>query len=190
MEGGPAMLDLFARNWWIYVVRGALALIFGMYAWFMPGLAMKVLLMFFGIFVLLEGLFAIIGSIAGRKYSEVWWLVLMEGIAGLVLGLLTLTRPEFVATLIVIFVAAWAIWGGLFRIIAAVRLRKHIEGEWLLIFGGIVSMLFGLMLLKHTGAGIVAISWMIAFFASMFGVLLISFGIKVRKFQKEAETAV
>jgi uncharacterized membrane protein HdeD (DUF308 family) len=181
------MLDLFARNWWVYVIRGAVALIFGMYAWFMPGLAMKILLTFFGIFVLIEGIFAIIGSIAGRKHSDVWWIVLLEGIAGLALGILTLTRPLYVATVIVIFVAIWAIWGGLFRIIAAVRLRREIESEWLLILGGIVSILFGLMLFKYTGAGIVAISWMIAFFATFFGVLLISFGFKVRKFQKEAE---
>ena len=184
------MLELSARNWWVYVVRGVVALIFGLYAWFMPGLAMKILLMFFGIFVLIEGIFSIIGSIAGRKYSDVWWLVLLEGIAGLILGLLTLTRPEFVATVIVLFIAIWAIWGGIFRIVAAIRLRKELDSEWLLIFGGAVSILFGLMLLKHTGAGIVAISWMIAFFASMFGVLLISFGIKVRKFQKAAEASL
>jgi uncharacterized membrane protein HdeD (DUF308 family) len=103
-----------------------------------------------------------------------------------VLGLLTLIRPEFVASVIVIFIALWAIWGGIFRIIAAIRLRKELDGEWLLIFGGVVSILFGLMLFKHTGAGIVAISWLIAFFASMFGMLLISFGIKARKFQKQA----
>ena len=184
------MLELFARNWWIYIIRGVLALIFGMYAWFMPGIAMKILLMFFGIFVLIEGIFAIVGSIAGRKYSEVWWIVLLEGIAGLALGLFTLTRPGYVATVIVIFIAVWAIWGGLFRILAAIRLRKELDSEWLLVFGGIVSILFGLMLFRHTGAGIVAISWLIAFFASMFGVLLISFGIKVKKFQKEAGSAV
>ena len=184
------MLELFAKNWWVYIVRGVVALIFGLYAWFMPGLAMKVLLMFFGIFILLEGMFAIVGSLAGRKESEVWWLVFLEGLAGLVIGLLTLTRPGFVATVIVIFIALWAIWGGIFRIIAAIRLRKEIDGEWLLIFGGSVSILFGLMLFKHVGAGIVAISWLIAFFASMFGVLLISFGIKARKFQKEAASEV
>jgi uncharacterized membrane protein HdeD (DUF308 family) len=184
------MLELLAKSWWAYIVRGILALIFGLYAWFMPGMAMFVLLMFFGIFILLEGVFSIVGSIAGRKYSDLWWLVLLEGVAGLAFGLLTLIKPEFTATLIVIFIALWAIWGGLFRIIAAVRLRKEIEGEWLLIFGGIVSILFGLMLFKHTGAGIVAISWLIAFFVSMFGVLLISFGIKARKFQKEAGQAL
>ncbi len=178
------MLELSARNWWIYVVRGVLALTFGMYAWFMPGIAMKFLLMIFGIFVLMEGIFAIVGSIAGRKYSDVWWLILFEGIAGLILGLLILTRPGFVATVIVIFIAFWAIWGGVFRIIAAIRLRKELDSEWLLAFGGAVSILFGLMLFKHTGAGILAISWLIAFFASMFGVFLITFGIKVRKFQK------
>jgi uncharacterized membrane protein HdeD (DUF308 family) len=183
------MLDLFAKNWWVYIVRGAVALIFGLYAWFMPGLAMKFLLMFFGIFVLIEGVFTIVGSIAGRKASDVWWLVLLEGAAGLVIGLLTLTRPGFVATVIVIFIAVWAIWGGLFRIIAAIKLRKEIDSEWLLIFGGAVSILFGLMLFKHTGAGIVAVSWLIAFFARMIGVLLISFGIKARKFQKDAERA-
>ena len=184
------MLEFQARSWWVYIVRGVLALIFGLYAWFMPGMAMRVLLMFFGIFVLLEGIFSIVGSIAGRKYSDVWWLVLLEGIAGLALGLLTLARPGFVATVIVILIAVWAIWGGLFRIFAAIRLRKEIESEWLLIFGGVVSILFGLMLFRHTGAGIVAISWLIAFFASMFGVLLISFGIKARKFQNETGSAV
>ena len=182
------MLDLMARNWWAYIVRGCVALIFGLYAWFMPGMAMKVMLTFFGIFVLLEGIFAIVGSIVARKESEVWWLVLLEGLAGLALGLITLTRPEFVATVIVLFIAFWAIWGGVFRIIAAIRLRRELDSEWLLVFGGILSILFGAMLFKHVGAGIVAISWMIAFFATMFGVLLISFGLKARKFQKEAGT--
>lgn len=181
------MQELFARNWWTYIIRGVVALVFGLYAWFVPGLAMKALLIFFGIFVLLEGIFAIIGSIAGRKYSEVWWLVLLEGIAGLALGLLTLIRPEFVATVIVMFIAFWAIWGGVFRIIAAIRLRRDLDSEWLLVFGGMISILFGVMLFKHIGAGIVAISWMIAFFASILGILMISFGIKVRKFQKAAE---
>ena len=184
------MLDFTAKNWWVYVVRGVLALIFGLYAWFMPGLAMSFLLMFFGIFVLMEGIFAIIGSIAGRKDSDTWWFGLFEGIAGLIIGLFTLARPGFVATMIVIFIAIWAIWGGIFRIIAAIKLRKELDSEWLLIFGGVVSILFGLMLFKHTGAGIVAVSWMIAFFASMLGVLLISFGIKARKFQKKEGAAV
>ena len=182
------MLDLMARNWWAYVVRGCVALIFGLYAWFMPGMAMKVLLTLFGIFVLLEGILAIAGSIVARKESDVWWLVLLEGMVGLCLGVVTLTRPGFVAAVIVLLIAFWAIWGGVFRIIAAVRLRKELDSEWLLIFGGMLSILFGIMLFKHIGAGIVAISWMIAFFASMLGVLLISFGIKLKKFQKEAGT--
>ena len=181
------MIELFARNWWVYVIRGCLALIFGLYAWFMPGAAMRTLLAVFGIFILIEAAIAIVGSIAGRRYSEVWWIVLLEGIFGLFLGVLTLARPGLVAAMIVMLIAFWAIWGGLFRIVAAVRLRREMDNEWLLIFGGVVSILFGLLLFRHIGVGILAISWVIGFFACMLGVFLITFGVKVRKFQKAAE---
>ena len=166
------MIELFARNWWVYVIRGCLALIFGLYAWFMPGAAMRTLLAVFGIFILIEAAIAIVGSIAGRRYSEVWWIVLLEGIFGLFLGVLTLARPGLVAAMIVMLIAFWAIWGGLFRIVAAVRLRREMDNEWLLIFGGVVSILFGLLLFRHIGVGILAISWVIGFFACMLGVFL------------------
>ncbi len=91
---------------------------------------------------------------------------------------------------LLVFVALWAIWSGLFRIIAAIRLRRELDSEWLLVFGGIISVLFGVMLFAHPEAGILAISWLIGFFASMFGVLIITFGIKVRKFQKKAGSSV
>ena len=135
----------------------------------------------------MEGIFAIVGSIAGRKYSGLWWLVLLEGIAGVIIGVITFTNPGVTALVMIIFIALWAIWSGLFRIIAAISLRKELESEWLLVFGGIIAILFGILLLAHPGAGIVAIAWLIGFYAVMFGILLIIFGMKAKKFQKEVE---
>ena len=184
------MLELVARSWWVYIVRGVLALVFGLFAYLNPAITMKILLIFFGIFIFIEGLLAIVGSIAGRKYSDIWWLVLLEGIAGVIIGVITFTRPAVTGMVLIVFVALWAIWSGLFRIITAIRLRKELDSEWLLIFGGIISILFGVMLFAHPGAGIVAIAWLIGFFASMSGILMITFGIKARKFQKEAGSSV
>jgi uncharacterized membrane protein HdeD (DUF308 family) len=138
----------------------------------------------------MEGILAIIGSFAGRRYSGVWWLILLEGIAGVAIGIITFTRPAVTAIVLMLFIAIWAIWSGIFRIVAAVRLRRELEGEWLLIFGGIISILFGAMILAHPGAGILALAWLIGFFAVFFGILLISFGIKARKFQKAAESGM
>lgn len=184
------MIAGYSKYWWTFVLRGTVAILFGLAALFWPALTLVVLIYFFGFFVLFEGLLAIFASF-GKREQEGWWVLLLEGIAGVLVGLLVLFYPGVTAFVLLIFIAVWAIFTGTFKVVDAVRLRRVIEGEWILGLTGIVSVLFGLFLLISPGAGALAIAWLIGLFAIFFGILLIALGLSFRRMAipTEAERA-
>lgn len=176
----PILLQALAKNWWLILLRGIAAIVFGILAFVWPGLTLLTLIIFYGAFALVDGVLAIVAAISGGSPVPRWWLALV-GIAGIVAGALTFMWPGVTALVLLFFIAGWAIAVGVMEIVGAIRLRKEIDNEWLLILGGALSILFGVALLVRPGAGALALVWMIGIYAVIYGVILISFSLRLRK---------
>lgn len=171
---------LFARNWWTLVLRGAIAILFGIALFIWPQISVAVLVWLFGLFVFISGILALIAAFSRRQAQENRALLIFEGIIAIIAGLLVFFWPGITALILLYFIAAWAVVTGILEIIAAVQLRKEIENEWLLAIAGIASVLFGILAAIRPGAGALAILWVIGIYAIVFGVMLLILGLRLR----------
>jgi uncharacterized membrane protein HdeD (DUF308 family) len=174
------MIGDLTRNWWLLVLRGVLSILFGVVCFLMPGIALASLVLVFGAYALVDGVFAIVSATMGQS-GRPWWALVLRGIAGIATGIITIFLPAITAISLLMVIAAWAIVGGVLEISAAIRLRKLIVGEWLLGLAGLASIVFGAMLFLSPGAGALAVLWIIASYAIVFGVLFIVLGFKLRR---------
>jgi uncharacterized membrane protein HdeD (DUF308 family) len=149
------MVHALAKNWWLLLLRGIAAIIFGVLAFAWPGVTLLTLILFYGAFALVDGVLAIIAAITGGAPGPRWWLAIV-GLLGIAAGLLTFLMPGLSALVLLFFIAGWAITTGVFQIIGAIQLRKEIDNEWLLVLGGIISVLFGIGVMVAPGAGALA----------------------------------
>jgi uncharacterized membrane protein HdeD (DUF308 family) len=177
---GRPVLPVLSRNWWALALRGIAAVLFGLAAFFLPGITLTVLILLFGAFALVDGAFAIVAALRTRRRDERWWVLLAEGVLGVLAGIVAFVWPGLTALALLYLVAAWAIVTGVLEIAAAVRLRRELEGEWVLIVGGVLSVIFGVLLAVLPGVGILALVWLIGAYAVAFGVLLIVLAFRVR----------
>lgn len=173
-------MRFLARNWWALALRGLVAVVFGLLAIVWPGLTLHVLVLFFGAYVLIDGVFALIAAFSGNVERMHWWSLLLEGIAGIVAGVLTFVWPGITAVVLLYLIAAWALVTGVFEILAAIRLREEIEGEVMLGLGGLASIIFGIVLFVFPISGALAIVWLIGIYAIIFGVTLIVLALRLR----------
>ena len=174
------LIETLKRHWWVPVIRGIAAIVFGIIAFVYPGLTIATLVLFFGAWVLIDGIFRIVGAIGHRASDSDWGWQLVIGLLGIVVGLLTFHAPQITALALVIYVAAWALMIGASEIAAAVKLRREIKGEWFLILMGLASIVFAILLLWNPVAGAAAVIWLIAWYAVVLGVLAIFFGLRLR----------
>lgn len=173
------MLQLLAKNWWALELRGLLTVAFGLLALFLPGITLAALVLVFGIYALAEGVVLLIMSFNRR--NEHWWITLLQGLVGISAGVITLVWPGITAIALLAIIAFWALITGILEIVGAIRLRKEIRGEWMLILSGILSLVFAFLLIANPAAGALAIVWLIGVYAVVFGVLLMALGIRVRR---------
>ncbi len=174
------MLHELSRNWWALVLRGICGILFGLGAYAWPGLTLGVLVLFYGAYALVDGVFAVIAAVKGRTQGLPWWALLLEGLLGIVVGIITFVAPGITLVALLWVIGIWAIITGIFEIAAAVRLRKEMEGEWVLALSGVVSIIFGLIAFFRPGAGLLAVAWLIGTYAIIFGILLLALGMKLR----------
>jgi uncharacterized membrane protein HdeD (DUF308 family) len=174
------LLETLKRHWWVPVLRGVVAIIFGIMAFVYPGLTVAVLVTLFGAWVLVDGIFRVIGAIGHRSSDEEWGFDLIIGILGIIIGFLTFHAPAITALALVIYIAAWALMIGATEIAVAIKLRREIKGEWLLILMGLASIIFAVLLLWNPIPGALALVWLIGSYAIVFGVLGIIFGFRLR----------
>jgi uncharacterized membrane protein HdeD (DUF308 family) len=173
-------LDALARNWWLILLRGVCAVIFGLLTFVWPGLTLVTLVLLYGAFSLFDGVFSIAAALKGGTPMPRWWLALV-GLLGIGVGIITLFWPQITGIVLLMFIAGWAIASGVLQIIGAVNLRKEIEGEWLLVASGLLSVLFGVFLIMFPGAGALSLALVIGAFAVAYGVLLIGFALRLKK---------
>src|SRR5919204_2621765 len=174
------LLETLKRHWWVPVLRGIAAIVFGIIAFTHPVMAAATLVLFFGAWVLVDGIFRIIAAIGHRASDPDWGWQLVIGILGIIVGLLTFHAPQVTALALVIYIAAWALMIGASEIAIAVKMRREIKGEWLLILMGLISIIFAVMLLWNPVAGAAAVIWLIAWYAVVLGVLAIFFGFRLK----------
>jgi len=182
------MVHALAKNWWLLLLRGIAAIIFGVLAFAWPGLTLLTLILFYGAFALVDGVLAIIAAITGGAPAPRWWLAII-GLLGIAAGLLTFLMPGLSALVLLFFIAGWAIATGMFQIIGAIQLRKEIDNEWMLILSGVVSVLFGVIVLIAPGAGALGLIWAIAVYSIVFGISFVALAFRLRNHKHEAATA-
>lgn len=180
------MLQHATRYWWALALRGLLAVLFGLAAFFWPGLSIAALVFLFGFYALSDGLFAIVAGVRLRKHSDRWWTFLLQGLLSIGAGVATLLWPAITALVLLLVIAFWAIATGVLQIVLAVALRRELEREWLLIVSGVLSVVFGVLLVVSPGAGILTLVWLVGTYALLFGVSLIALGFRLRKLGKTA----
>lgn len=176
------LLSEFSRHWWLEVLRGAAAVIFGIMGFVWPGLTLFVLVVMWGAYALVDGLLALIAAFYIRDHDKPMWPFIVIGLLGIAAGIVTFLWPGITALVLLMCIAAWALLMGIFQIVAAIRLRKDIEREWLLGLSGALSVVFGLLMFLSPGAGALAVIWLVAGYAVIFGALLIGFGFWLKKF--------
>jgi uncharacterized membrane protein HdeD (DUF308 family) len=176
----PALLDALARNWWLLLLRGIAAILFGVLAFVWPGITLVTLVLLYGAFALVDGVCAVAAAIMGGVPGARWWLAVV-GLCGIIIGVLTFMWPGVTALVLLLFIATWAIVVGIFQIVGAIKLRREIDNEWMLILSGAVSVLFGALLLIRPGAGALALVWIIGIYAILFGILNIAFALRLRQ---------
>ena len=178
--------DVLARHWWAVALRGAAAIIFGILAFAMPGVTLAVLVLLFGAYALVDGVFNIIAAVSGRGGERSWWWLLIEGLVSVAAGLVAFFMPRLTALTLVYVIAAWAIITGVLEIAAAIRLRKTISNEWWLVLSGVLSIVFGGVITAFPGAGALALVFWIGAYALVFGVMLLALAFRLRRRHTDA----
>jgi uncharacterized membrane protein HdeD (DUF308 family) len=168
-----------ARGWWTFVLRGVLAIIFGIMAFGWPGPTVVVLVWLFAAWAIVDGASSLLGAFRSKQSGSRWWQVL-EGLAGIVAGVIAFLWLGLAAVALVLLIAAWAIVTGIFEIVAAVRLRREISNELWLAIGGVISILFGIVLVLNPGAGLLSLAWLIGLLVIVFGVSMVLLGWRLR----------
>jgi uncharacterized membrane protein HdeD (DUF308 family) len=174
------MVDVLTRNWWMWLIRGIAAVIFGILAFLWPGLTWITIAIFFGAYALVDGVFAIFATVRAAGAHQVWWQFLLEGIVGILIAAITFYDIRITITALYLTIAAWAFLTGIFELVAAVQLRQHIANELWLILGGIASIAFGVLMILFPLAGALTIIWLIAAYAIVFGFIMIGFSMRLR----------
>ncbi len=170
------MLTQLTRNWWAVALRGGVAILYGVLALVWPRATIEILVLFFGAYMFVDGVFAIFAAFTNRAGHDSWWVLLLEGLAGIAVGSITFLRPGLTAFALLYVIAFWAMVTGVLEIVAAIRLRKEIQGEWMLALSGVISFVLGILLLLFPAAGVLTVAWMIGWYAILFGAMLLGLG--------------
>lgn len=174
------MLRTLSRHWWVLLLRGLLAILFGILAILSPGITGLALVLLFGAYVFVDGIFSLIAAFRERESNDRWWVLLLEGLAGIAAGVVAFVSPQLAGLALVLLIAAWALITGVFEIVAAIRLRKELEGEWLMIVSGILSILLAVLVILNPVAGAAAFVMIIGIYAIIFGIVMIMLAFRLR----------
>jgi uncharacterized membrane protein HdeD (DUF308 family) len=175
------MMSVLVRNWWAFVIRGVLAILFGLIAFFSPGVTMLSLVLVFAAYTVTDGVFAIVSAVRAAKEGERWWPFALEGVVDILAGVIAVMMPGLTVVVFVALIAAWAIITGAFMLAASFRLDAD-HGRWWLVLGSVASLAYGVLLLIAPMTGAVVLTWWIGAYALVFGIslLIVAFQLRAR----------
>ena len=183
------MIMVLARNWWALGLRGLVAIVFGLAAFALPGITLAALVMLFGAYALVDGIFAIVAGVRAAERHERWASMLLEGVGSLLAGVITFAWPAITAVVLLYIIGFWAVVTGILKIVSAIHLRRHVPGELVHGLNGVISVLFGLFLLIVPGVGLLAVVWWIAGYALFRGVMLVALALRLHRHAQHPATA-
>jgi uncharacterized membrane protein HdeD (DUF308 family) len=176
------MLGLVTRDWWVFAIRGIAAIVFGVLAFVWPDTTLTVLVYLFGAYVLVDGVALLVALIRGDAIARRnAWAFGIIGALGIVAGVVTFVWPGLTALSLLYIVAFWAIAMGTFQIIAAVALRRELDGEFWLALGGVASIVFGALLVVFPGDGLISLVWLVGIWSVVFGVSSLSLAYRLHE---------
>ncbi len=181
------MLQKISNNWWLFVLRGLIAITFGIVAIAKPEQTVVALVLVFGAFTLVDGIFTLVASFSSAPYFDKWWLLLLEGAMGIIVGSLAIFMPTITGVLLLYLIATWALFIGILEIAVAIEFRRVIKGEGWLILGGLLSILLSVLLFIFPRAGEVSLIWLIGTYAIIFGISEVVFSFKLHGVWRKAE---
>jgi uncharacterized membrane protein HdeD (DUF308 family) len=164
-----------AEHWWVVLLRGVLAILFGVLAYSWPGLTALILVTIWGAYALIDGIVGVVAGIRGK-----WGSLVVIGLIGIAAGIVAFLWPGLTAITLLWVIAFWAIVAGVLQIAAAIRLRKEVQGEWLWILSGILTVALGVLFFLYPGAGILSVTWLVAALAIVWGILLVMLSFKLK----------
>jgi uncharacterized membrane protein HdeD (DUF308 family) len=164
-----------SQPWWVLVIRGIAAVVFGVLTLLMPGITLIFLVSLFAAYAIIDGVAALIGTVQAAEAHRRWWPLLLEGIVSIVAGIIAIAMPGITALVLLYLVAAWAIVTGAIEVAAGLRF-----GAWALALAGVLSVIFGVVLVIAPGAGLLSLLWLIGSFTLVFGVLMLIHGFSLR----------
>jgi uncharacterized membrane protein HdeD (DUF308 family) len=184
--GGWALNDdmsaALARNWWAVALRGVFAILFGIIAVLMPGVTLAALVLLFSAYMLVDGIVTIVAAVRAARRHERWGWLVLEGIADLAAGAIAFLWPLITIVAFIYLLAAWAIVSGAILTVAAFRLHIPHGRGWML-FGGVVSVIWGVLLIVWPLTGALVLTWWLAAYALFFGgaLLVLAFRLRARR---------
>jgi uncharacterized membrane protein HdeD (DUF308 family) len=184
------LADMLSRYWWMTLLRGVFWILFGIAIFAKPDISLYSLTLALGVILLIDGVINVVNAFSGREQNEDWWVLLLLGLTGIGVGVLTFYNPQATAFAVVLYVAIWAIATGLLEVIGAIRLRKQIQGEVWLALAGVASIIFGVLLAARPAAGARTLLWLIGAYAIAFGVMLLLLAFRVRSGVKRISGAL
>ena len=172
---------LLAQFWWALALRGAAGILFGILAFAMPVLTLAVVVLLFGAYALVDGIFNVVAALSGRSGMRPWWALLLAGLVGIAAGLVAFFMPGLTALALAYVIGVWAIVIGILEIASAIRLRKAITNEWWLGLSGALAIVFGVFLTLAPGAGALAMVLWIGAYTFVYGIFLVLLGFRLRR---------
>jgi uncharacterized membrane protein HdeD (DUF308 family) len=166
--------------WWTVALRAGAAIVLGIVAFAMPAVTLAAIVLLFGVYALIDGALAIIAAVRQLRNHGKWGVMMLEGVIGIAAGVVALLWPGIGALALTLLVAAWALTTGVLEIVTAIRLRRVIRGEWLLIIGGILSIVLAVFVALYPGAGALAIVWWLGAYALAYGVIMLTLALRIR----------
>jgi uncharacterized membrane protein HdeD (DUF308 family) len=174
------MRQYLSQYWWVFLLRGLFGILFGVLAFILPGITLATLVLVWGIYAFADGVVALYSAVTGKTHGSDRWLIGLQGLFGVLAGVITIFLPAVTAIGLLIAIAAWLLIIGVLQIFAAIKLRKEIEGEFWLALSGALSVLFAIYLMLRPGQGALALIFIIGTYAIIFGVMLVAFAFRIR----------
>ncbi len=171
------MKRLIAEFWWAFVLRGIIAILFGIAAIIWPGKTLDLLIFIVGIYFFADGIVTIFTAFNNR---EDWWMLFIEGIVSMIFGIVIFFLPGITALILLYLIAIWALITGIFELITCYHVPRGHSSFWSLIIMGILSLLLAVLLIAFPGKGALAAIWLIGIYAIAFGITTVIFGFKLR----------